>query len=161
MRAMIAMPLETLMSIIERAREFDSEADEQEMEGVEGQTRDLAEDLGPDNQAEASDEDISYAAAGDDEQVEGASDEDDDEEEDELDRILGSLSPEELAELLALSWIGEGEYDRTNWDEAMSVARVLPSDDIILQLAETPNLGDLIELGLAELGYERPAADLA
>ena len=66
--------------------------------------------------------------------------------------VLDGLTSEELAELLALSWVGEGEYE--NWDDAVGGARALSPDEVILQLAENPTLSDAIERGLAALGYE-------
>lgn len=146
MRATIMMPLETLKTIIERAREFEFVDDDEDLE-AEDEDEDAESDI------ESDDDDDAMVAMADDDLDEDEELEDDAEEE-EIYKILEALSPAELAELLALSWVGEGDYDRNNWDEAMSAAHALTTDDRIVHLAENPMLADSIERGLTALGYE-------
>jgi hypothetical protein len=157
MRANITLPLETLKSIIARAREYELADDEDEFDDDDEDQDDDSDD----------DDDEPLRAANDDEDDDYDGDEDDDEEDDEeddegedeeddgeedLEDVLEKLTSEELAELLALSWVGEGDY--ANWDEAIGKARGLSQDDIIEQLAENPGLSKGIERGLVALGYK-------
>jgi hypothetical protein len=158
MRATITLPLETLKSIIERAREYelvdDEEFDDDDLDDDddEGDDDDSGDDIDDDDESDetlhvANDDD------GDDDEAEDDDDEEESDEEDEaFEDVLEGLTSEELAELLALSWVGEGDY--ANWDDAIGAARALKQDDIILQLAENPTLSDAIERGLGAIGYE-------
>jgi hypothetical protein len=147
MRATITMPLETLKAIIERAREY---------EFVDGDDLldddDLEDEDDDDAEAESDDDgdDASVLMTDDDEDEELEAD--DGEEEEEFEDVLVGLTSEELAELLALAWVGEGNH--ASWDSALTAAKALPSDDVIIQLAENPTLSDAIEAGLVALGYE-------
>lgn len=151
MRATITMPLETLKSIIERAREYefvdDDEFDEDEFEDEDDEIED-SDDVDDDDET-----DEPLLVANDDE-GDDLEEDDDEQEEDEggFEDVLEGLTSEELAELLALSWVGEGDHE--NWEQAIGAARALSQDDIILQLAENPTLSDAIERGLVTLGYE-------
>jgi hypothetical protein len=154
MRAVISMPIETLKTIIARAREFelvdDDELEDDDDDDDDGE--DTEAELGDDDDDDDDDDDSPNASADDDDDEDDDEDEDGDEE--ELEDVLGALKPDELAELLALSWVGEGEYEGTNWAEAVGAARGLPTDDVIVQLAENPMLADSIEHGLTALGYQ-------
>lgn len=74
----------------------------------------------------------------------------------ELTETLRGLSEEALTELLALLWVGRGDFNRRNWIDALHQARETKNRRIVSYLAGTPMLGDLIEEGLAELGYDLP-----
>jgi len=147
MRATITMPLETLKAIIERAREYEFvDGDEDLLDD------DDLEDEDDDAEAESDDDadDASMLMTDDDEDEELEADDGEDEE--EFEDVLVGLSSEELAELLALAWVGEGSH--ASWDSALNAAKALSSDDVIVQLAENPTLSDAIESGLVALGYE-------
>jgi hypothetical protein len=141
MRAAITMPLETLKAIIERAREYefveDDDLVDEDFEDEDDESEEIDED---------EDEAPVLVADNDDELEEG------DEEEEEFEDVLDGLTSEELAELLALATVGDGEM--SDWDSALTAAKALASDDVIVQLAENPTLSDSIERGLAALGYE-------
>lgn len=78
----------------------------------------------------------------------------DDATEDELREALVNLNQDQLHELLALVWLGRGSYDKTQWNEAIQVARDTDPSAISTPayLMGTPLLSDFIEEGLAELG---------
>ena len=152
MRANITLPLETLKSIIARAREYELADDEDEFDD---------DDDDQDDGDDADDDDDEPLRAANDDEDDDEDDEDDegDDDDDEggdgeedLEDALEKLTSEELAELLALSWVGEGDY--ANWDEAIGKARGMSQDDIIEQLAENPGLSKGIERGLVALGYK-------
>ncbi len=70
----------------------------------------------------------------------------------ELVAALRSLDRDALAELLALVWVGRGDYDRASWGEALAEAQASVDERGVRYLVGTPLLGDLIETGLAEVG---------
>ena len=99
-------PLDTLCRIILRAREYEAQT---------ASDYDRGED--PDNI--------------DDEQ-EGAlsvlEDEVNDSVEEELKAAFEDLGEDQLAEVIAFSWVGQGTYDAGDWDEAFEEAQSLVSD---------------------------------
>jgi len=122
-------PLETLCRIILRAREY------------EAQTVDYADD-----------ED---AADVDDEQEGTLSVLEDDintSVEEELRSVFEDLGEDQLAEVLAFCWVGQGTYEASDWDEAMSEAQEIVGDGTevaIGELMEQPMLASVLESGLA------------
>jgi hypothetical protein len=144
MRATVTMPIETLAFIIAKAREVEGDVDDDEAEVDEDELDEVDEE----------------AWAADEDDVAEADEEDD--EDDEFVDLLVSLSDDELAQLLALMWVGGGDYDEESWDEALSRARALGDQDTLTHLLGVDALADLIEEGLIELGYgariERDAA---
>ena len=124
---MLAIPLERLAFIIAKAREFDAEVP-----------------LEPD------------AATGsdgpDDDEREVLLDTPDNPTEQELRDAIDGLGPPERHELLALMWLGRGDYDAESWSEALQQARQTQSASETAYLLGTPLLGDYIEEGVAALG---------
>ena len=128
--AAMVLPVDKLAYIIEKAREFDVQV----------------EDDDPDSGSNPSD-DLEVAV------LQGTND---NPAEDELTATLASLNDDQLTELLALLWVGRGDYDRESWHEAVDQARDAKNKRIVRYLVGTPMLGDLIAEGLAELGIEVP-----
>ena len=77
----------------------------------------------------------------------------DDMTETELHEFLDNLNVEEAWNLVALMWVGRGTYSKDQWDEAISMARQEATNPTAEYLLGTPLLGDYLELGLNELGY--------
>ena len=77
----------------------------------------------------------------------------DDMTETELHEFLDNLNVEEAWNLVALMWVGRGTYSKDQWDEAVSMARQEATNPTAEYLLGTPLLGDYLELGLNELGY--------
>ena len=69
---------------------------------------------------------------------------------------LRSLNDDQVAELLALVWLGRGDFDKDTWGEALAEAQVTRNERAVRYLVGTPLLGDLIEEGLAQLGRPLP-----
>jgi hypothetical protein len=72
---------------------------------------------------------------------------------DELRTAIGTLDDDELIDVIALAWVGRGDFSRVDWGEARALARERhqqPSTDYLVGM---PALGDYLEEGLAELGY--------
>jgi hypothetical protein len=132
---MLVIPLEMLAFIIAKAREFDAEVP-----------------VEPD------------AATGsdppDDDERQVLLDTPDNPTEQELRDAIDGLGPPERQELLALMWLGRGDYDADSWPEALREARDSTIASVTDYLVGTPLLGDFLEegasaLGLSLEGFER------
>ena len=73
--------------------------------------------------------------------------------EEEVRALLDDLAEDQLAEVVALAWIGQGTYDVSEWDEAISEATDLGGDERMDELMDMPLLGGLLEAGLAAFDY--------
>ena len=71
----------------------------------------------------------------------------------ELTAAISSLSDLERAELLALMWLGRGDYSKDEWREALVQAREIHDEKETDYLVGTPLLADYLEEGLSQLGY--------
>ena len=72
--------------------------------------------------------------------------------EEELKAILDDLGEDQLAEVVAFCWVGQGTYEAADWDEAMEEATALASggsDAAIDELLDMPMLASVLEAGLA------------
>jgi hypothetical protein len=123
---MLVIPLERLAFIIAKAREFDAEVP-----------------IEPD------------AAAGsdppDDDERQVLLDTPDNPTEEELRDAIDGLGPPERHELLALMWLGRGDYDADSWPEALREAVETTIANATDYLVGTPLLGDYLEEGAAAL----------
>jgi hypothetical protein len=123
-------PLDTLCRIVLRAREYEAQT--------------------------PTDYDGNEAADNVDDEDEGAlsvlDDTINDSVEEELKAILDDLGEDQLAEVVAFCWVGQGTYDAADWDEAMEEASALVSggsDAAIEELLDMPMLASVLEAGLA------------
>jgi len=123
-------PLETLCRIILRAREYEAQT--------------------------PTDYDGNEAAENVDDEGEGTlsvlDDSINDSVEEELKAVFADLGEDQLAEVVAFCWVGQGTYDASDWDEAMEEANDLTggsSDAAIDELMEMPMLASVLESGLA------------
>jgi len=73
--------------------------------------------------------------------------------EEEVQAVLDDLAEDQLAEVVALAWIGRGTYDSSEWDEAYAEANDLSGDERIQELLDMPLLGGHLEAGLAAFDY--------
>lgn len=71
----------------------------------------------------------------------------------EIAGLIESLNIDEQAEVLALVWLGSGDYDVEEWEQALADARDAPESRRAESLLSIPLLADYLEEGLAELGY--------
>ena len=123
-------PLDTLCRIIFRAREYEAQT-----------ASDYDRDEDPDNI--------------DDEQEGALSVLEDDVNtsvEEELQAAFEDLGEDQLAEVVAFCWVGQGTYEAADWDEAMDEAQQLVGDGVdsaIQELMEQPMLASVLESGLA------------
>ncbi|HTQ32923.1 MAG TPA: DUF3775 domain-containing protein [Stellaceae bacterium] len=124
---MLNTPLEQLAYIIEKAREFDV------------QTAPVDSDSGSNP---SDDNDVAILEATDDNPTLG-----------ELTAALDALDDEQRIELLALVWVGRGDFDRAEWRDALAQAREVHDENETSYLLGTPLLADYLETALDLLGY--------
>jgi Protein of unknown function (DUF3775) len=133
---MLTISLEKLAFIVEKAREYDAEVPPVDGDYEEGSD-------GPD-----------------DDEREVLLDTPDNPTAQELRDAVDGLNVDEREELLALMWLGRGDYDAGGWSEALRQARDALSSSETEYLLGTPLLGDYLEegaeaLGLSLEGFER------
>lgn len=132
--ALLTIPLEKVFFIIERAREFDAE---------------VPADAGDDGSNPADDGERAILL----DTADNATPE-------ELRDAIEGLNIDEQEELLALMWVGRGDYGAVQWPEALRQARESRTRTEAGYLIGTPLLSDYLEEGLSLLGlsldaYER------
>lgn len=72
---------------------------------------------------------------------------------DELRDAIVDMNEDEQAALIALAWIGRGEFDVSEWDEAVRTAKernLRNADDYLVGM---PLLADYLEEGLSAFGF--------
>ena len=71
--------------------------------------------------------------------------------EEELKAILDDLAEDQLAEVLAFCWVGQGTYEAADWDEAMeeAMAASKDGDGPIDELLDMPMLASVLGAGMA------------
>jgi hypothetical protein len=124
---MLTISLEKLAYIITKAREFDVEVPP------------VDEDSGS-NPSDDAEWDVLQASA------------DNPTYQELVDAINGLGDPERI-ELLALTWLGRGDYTKEEWREALEEARRIHDEKETQYLIGTPLLADYLEEGLSQLGY--------
>ncbi|HMA16635.1 MAG: DUF3775 domain-containing protein [Bacteroidota bacterium] len=71
----------------------------------------------------------------------------------EIRSTIHDLNVDEQVELVALTWVGRGDFAAEEWSDALAAAqerRTGPTADYLLGV---PLLGDLLEEGFTALGY--------
>jgi hypothetical protein len=127
----LTIPLETLTYIIEKAREFDAEVAPETPNEASNPTDDDA------GTVEILDDTIDNPTA------------------EELASALETLNDDQRDEIVALTWVGRGDYGTDEWGEALGAAHERPNGEEARYLMGTPLLADHLEEGAAQLGYSR------
>src|SRR6185436_20758589 len=126
-------PLETLCRLILRAKELEAQVPAQDPDQDPDEVDDYDDEGG--------------------EALSVLEDELNDSVEEEVQATLDDLGDDQLAEVVALAWVGRGTYDSSEWDEAFSEANDLEGDDKIAELMDMPLLAGHLEAGLAAFDY--------
>lgn len=72
-----------------------------------------------------------------------------------LEAYLRRLGADELADLLAMLWLGRGEVDTDDWEEACDRAdEEIGRSNTVALLLDSPHLADHLSEALEKLGYE-------
>lgn len=127
----LSVPRETLIYIIEKARAFDAAVAPVLLEDGSNPIDDEAGDTSiledrPDNPTAQ-----------------------------ELQEALTSLNDDQRNEMVALIWVGRGDFTSDEWTEATEAARERHNGKEARYLMGTPLLADYLEEGAAQLGYSR------
>jgi hypothetical protein len=128
-------PLETLCRIIIRARENEAQVPAQDPDEDADNEDDFEDEEGGGAALSALEDELNTAV------------------EEELRAILDDLADDQLAEALALAWVGRGTYDVSEWDEACSEANDVDPESAIDELMDMPLLASHLEAGLAAFDY--------
>ena len=126
-------PLETLCRLILRAKE------------LEAQVPASDPDEDPDDVDDLDDEGDQALSVLEDELNTGV--------EEEIQAMLDDLADDQLAETLALAWVGRGTYDASEWDDAFAEASDLNVDERVDELMDMPLLASHLEAGLAAFDF--------
>jgi hypothetical protein len=126
-------PLETLCRIIIRAKENEAQVPAQDP------------DEDADNVDDFDDEGGEALSVLEDELNTGV--------EEELRAILDDLADDQLAETLALAWVGRGTYDVTEWEDSCAEANDEDPESRIDELMDMPLLASHLEAGLAAFDF--------
>jgi hypothetical protein len=126
-KRMLTIDLAKVYFIIAKAREFhaivEPEEEESDSRPPEDKFREAVEELG---------EDTFYQ---------------------ELHVFLKDLPEDESIELLALMWLGRGDFTSGEWPAALALARDIANENEPNYLIGTPLIADYLEEGLSQLGY--------
>ncbi|HOP21198.1 MAG TPA: DUF3775 domain-containing protein [Parvularculaceae bacterium] len=90
----------------------------------------------------------------DDKDVAILEDSEDDATEEELTAALAELNEDEKIDVLALTWVGRGDFTMEEWDAAREEARGTVDKHFVRYLVETPLFSDYLEEGLALAGHD-------
>ncbi|HEY6336801.1 MAG TPA: DUF3775 domain-containing protein [Alphaproteobacteria bacterium] len=78
----------------------------------------------------------------------------------ELREVIDGLNEDEVVDLIAMVWLGRGDFRREEWHEARALARERHRPHSAGYLMGIPTLGDFIEEGLSTLGYSCEAYEV-
>jgi len=124
---MLAIPLEKLTYIIEKAREFDAEsAPVNENRRADGDDEEIVEIL------EETRSNPTYQ---------------------EFVSAINSLNEDERDEIVALTWLGRGDFSKDEWRGAKAAAHERHNGREAAYLAGTPLLAGYLEEAVSQLGY--------
>lgn len=71
----------------------------------------------------------------------------------ELKNEIEGLEPDQKDILVALMWLGRGDFDKSEWKEALKLARSRRSAHTAEYLIGTPLVADYLEEGLSNFGH--------
>ena len=110
--------------------------------------------VGSDDASDASD-------AADDRFVDALEDERDNPLQRELAAAIRGLDEDAKATLVALAWLGRGDYEAEDWQEALTAARERAEGPTARYLMGIPLLGDYLEEGADKLGINLTSEERA
>jgi len=127
-------PLETLCRLIIRARELEAQVPAQDPDEAADNVDDFDDD-GEDQALSVLEDELNTGV------------------EEEMRATLDDLADDQLAETLALAWVGRGTYDVSEWDDAFAEANEVDPESSIDELMDMPLLASYLEAGLAAFDY--------
>ena len=128
-------PLETLCRIIIRAKENEAQVPAQDPDEDADNVDDLDDDEGEDQALSVLEDELNSGV------------------EEEMRATLDDLADDQLAETLALAWVGRGTYDVSEWEDAFAEAADIDPESAIDELMDMPLLASHLDAGLAAFDY--------
>jgi hypothetical protein len=71
----------------------------------------------------------------------------------EIRETINDLEPDQQMDLVALMWIGRGDFDASEWEQALEEARQMWTPHTAEYLMARPLVADYLEEGLVSQGY--------
>jgi hypothetical protein len=71
----------------------------------------------------------------------------------ELRNAINELEPDQQVQLVALMWLGRGDFELGEWEDALDQARDSWTEHTAEYLIATPLVADYLEEGLSQHGY--------
>jgi hypothetical protein len=127
-------PLETLCRLIIRARELEAQVPAQDAD-EDADNVDAFDDEGGDQALSVLEDELNTGV------------------EEEMRATLDDLADDQLAETLALAWVGRGTYDVSEWEDAFTEANDVDPESSIDELLDMPLLASYLEAGLAAFDF--------
>ena len=138
---MFEVDVDKIAFIIAKSREFESQDAVHEEVEVEGLTEN-------DIQDESFQESLSVVA----------DEENDDATFDEVKAWIRSINDDDQCQIVALAWVGRGDFTTDDWDEAVKIATDEHNDRTAEYLLGMPLLPDYLEEGLSQFGLSAESA---
>ena len=124
-------PLESICRIIIRAREYEAQVPTDSGAEDPDSLDDVEEDEGGPHAMSVLDDDLNTGV------------------EEELRAMFDELADDQIAEVLALAWVGRGTYDQSEWDDAYAEAADNDPESIADMLMDMGMLAGFLDAGLA------------
>lgn len=118
---------ETAFFVLLKAREFDAKVEEVDPDEGSNPSDDRAVDV------------LEFQA--------------DDSVEEELTTAIDALNEDQQLDLIALSWVGRGDFTFEEWEQARNDARRIDRTQIARYVMSHPTISDDLEEALNQLGY--------
>jgi hypothetical protein len=138
---MFEVDVDKIAFIIAKSREFESQDAVHEEVEVEGLTEN-------DIQDETFQETLTVVA----------DEENDDATLDEVKAWIRSINDDDQCQIVALAWVGRGDFTTDDWDEAVKIATDEHNDRTAEYLLGMPLLPDYLEEGLSQFGLSAESA---
>ena len=138
-------PLETLCRLILRAREMEAQVPAQDPDEDADNVDDLDDDEGEDQALSVLEDELNSGV------------------EEEMRATLDDLADDQLAETLALAWVGRGTYDVSEWEDAFAEAADIDPESAMAPASEKtcgPRGAHMSVVVVAEEGLEPPTRGL-
>jgi len=123
----LTLPIETAFFILMKAREFDGKVDETDPDSSSNPTDDLSIDVLENRRSDTTLEELTAAIA--------------------------RLNDDEQLDLIALIWIGRGDYTLSEWEDARQAAQDIGRARTPRYVIGIPLVSDYLDEALSQLGY--------
>ncbi len=114
--------------ILMKAREFDAKVEQTDPDAGSNPTDDHSVDVLEENTDDSTEQELFFA--------------------------VDALNEDEQADLLALTWMGRGDFTAAECSEARQAAMDVSDKHVAQYLIETPLVSDFLEEGLSMIGYD-------